>query len=817
MSSRCPNELCVICGVALQGNQRRWLFGGQHKKLIRPQTPIRSLRGGSLSGSSPSTPWGSMSSLCSSSSLSKSQLSLSSPSKSLDLLSILTHILGGPVSRGVSRGEFTCGKCSGVLERVFRFDTVIARVRALSSERLNKLTHERDRVRRWVRSNYVRRHPREQNEEEEAGGDQDKDDYRDMLKDNMALAEYECWSDKWDMCPYFIRTGKRCQKGQNCEGCDSLRVSDSDYESVCGVPRRMPYQPFSPLPLSRDKSQSMPLHWYRIPSTCSSPGSLAASTFSLRTPSLQSLDSLDGCDPSDSPGYRSISSVLREIRRLRGRPVSSPVGSRIPVLAGRNKRRSSSEMTSPVVNRNLSFEENGGHHTGEEEDDDVLMEMKDEFLPLHQQSASRRLHQVVRHLRGQLDQAEARVRTLEAHLKPGIPQDDDATKDWTHIVRKEDCASLLPGLARSLHSRDRLIQECMSVIRRVCLEGGGKSQLADEIANKLSENLKEIVSDNKGALESLVHELVEKERRLEEEVASLRKAAGDREKDLDTLNMVLQCNQDIIDDLRAALGEKQRLLQELETEREVWRQRDRALAATMREKDELVRVLKVELESSMKDVQALSDSVIGQGLLGGGAEASLASQLQEKQSHLAALLEERETQSATLCQEVTKLTAALQEYQNVVQSQQESYERTTSSLTARLTDARRALRNEERRRKEAERTGHNQREDGERAERKLRDSLEKRDQLIQSQTAVKRVGDVAAVWRSAFSPCDVTFSSSFLLHMCVSHHLATGLHQLSSHMSRRPSLPIQQSRGPEGVPQGTVKLEKKKETEENSA
>lgn len=140
-------------------------------------------------------------------------------------------------------------------------------------------------------------------------------------------------------------------------------------------------------------------------------------------------------------------------------------------------------------------------------------------------------------------------------------------------------------------------------------------------------------------MENFVRELVEKERHLGEEVASLRKAAGDREKDLDTLNMVLQCNQDIIDvisflnsmrkiylypkvslfklcplycpfsfqDLRVALGEKQRLLLEMEKEREVWRQRGRALAATMHEKEEVVRVLKVELESCMKDVQVQMD------------------------------------------------------------------------------------------------------------------------------------------------------------------------------------------------------------------
>ncbi|XP_051922340.1 uncharacterized protein si:ch73-95l15.5 [Hippocampus zosterae] len=729
MSSRGPNDLCLVCGGVLQGNQRRWLFGVQHRKSSQPQTPTRSLRETTLSQSSPNSPWGSMISLGSSSSLSKSLLSLNSPSKSLDLLSVLTHILGKPLCRGTGRGEFVCGKCTGVLERVFRFDTVIARVRALSSERLNKLTQERDNVRRWVRSNYVHRHPREQ--DEEAGGDEDKDDYRDLLKENMALAEYECWSDKWDTCPYFIRTGKRCRKGQNCEGCDALRVSDSDYESVCGVPRRMPYQALSPLPLSRDKSQSMPLHWQRISSTCSSPSSLAGSTFSLRTQSVQSLDSLDDCEPSDSPGDRAItSSLLIVLRHLGTSPVRSPAGSRIPVLVGRSKRRSSSETTSPVVNKSLSFGENGDHRHGEEEeDDDILMEMKDEFVPLHKQSASRRLHQVIRHLRGQLDQAETRVRTLEAQLEPKTSQ-DDGTQDWMHLVREDDGASLLPGFARCLHSRDRLIQELMSVTRRVCVESRGKSQLADEIASKFSENLRDIVNDNKVSMESFVRELVEKERHLGEEVASLRKAAGDREKDLDMLNMVLQCNQDIIDDLRVALGEKQRLLLEMEKEREVWRQRERALAATMHDKEEVVRLLKVELESCMKDVQALSDSVICQGLEGGGAEASLASQLRDKESRLAAMLEERETQSTTLCQEVTKLTAALQEYQNVVQSQQESYDRTTSSLTARLTDARQALRNEERRRKEAERMRNNQREDGESTERKLRDSLEKRDQII---------------------------------------------------------------------------------------
>ncbi|KAI4811967.1 hypothetical protein KUCAC02_014825 [Chaenocephalus aceratus] len=81
MSSRGKHEFCRMCGGALKGNQRRWLFGGLNKKVGPPQTPTESLRGGSLSRSSQSSPWGSMLSLGSSMSLSKSQLSLNSRPK----------------------------------------------------------------------------------------------------------------------------------------------------------------------------------------------------------------------------------------------------------------------------------------------------------------------------------------------------------------------------------------------------------------------------------------------------------------------------------------------------------------------------------------------------------------------------------------------------------------------------------------------------------------------------------------------------------------------------------------------------------------
>lgn len=245
-----------------------------------------------------------------------------------------------------------------------------------------------------MRQSFHQRHPQgfqSRGSTSEEDGEAERG-YREMLKENMALSEYECWSEKWDTCPYFVRTGKRCRKGKGCEGCDSLRVSDSDYESVCGVPRRMPFQPFSPLALSRDKSQSMPLHWQRVPSIGSSLASLGGSSLSLqassRTASIQSLDSLDGDDPFDSPAAPSVNFVLKELRGIEGKLVSSPSGSRIPVLGRKDGRYSGKvgEVASPSVNRVLNFAdvENGGVEM-DEEDGDVLTELRDEFMPLHRE------------------------------------------------------------------------------------------------------------------------------------------------------------------------------------------------------------------------------------------------------------------------------------------------------------------------------------------------------------------------------------------------------------------------------------------------
>lgn len=636
-------------------------------------------------------------SLGSSGSLSRSQQSLasSSPAKAVDLLAVLTHILGRAVPRGDGQGEFVCGKCACTLERVFRFDTVISRVKVLSAERLQKLTRDRDQMRQWVRQSCRRRDDRGASSGTEDGeAEREGEAYREMLRDNMALSEYECWSERWDTCPYFVRTGKRCRRGTGCEGCDSLRVPDSAYESVCGVPRRLPFRALSPL--DRDKSRSMPLHWQGALSgpaslSGSSPSLRASSRASSRTASVRSLDSPDSDDTFELPSDRTLDFLLTELKGVEGAPLSSPSGSRIPVLGrwlGRAPRRGGVPATSSV-SRTLSFGENG---EDQGDGEDVL---KDDFLSLHPETASGPLHRAVGTLRGQLDRALDRVRTLETQLDQGGRGNGcqvNGSKEATSQLEEEGGRdALLQILRSSLHSRELLIQECLVLIGTLSEERGSSPELSDT----LSHSLEQLLSQNKEAVRTASGETTRERAELRAELEALRRAGRDRDGDLDTLNSVLRRNRDLIQDLREALQEKERLLEEVRQERELWSRRDGALAAVLQEKDEQVHVLRQQLE---------------EGASGGGAR-----------------WEQRLTDGATLCQEVSRLTDSLKEYQQLVQAQQQSHEASLSRLTNQLQEARKAQREELQRRREEQRRLEEQQEE----QRRLQGALWSRDTLIQ--------------------------------------------------------------------------------------
>ncbi|XP_066532562.1 myomegalin isoform X2 [Hoplias malabaricus] len=199
-------DLCRICARELYGNQRRWIFH---------------------------------------------------PAAKLSLQVLLSHALGRELTRD-GRGEFACSKCAFMLDRMYRFDTVIARVEALSIERMQKLLLEKDRLRQCIGGLY-----RKNNTDDicagMTGGTTDASivdisglsdsKYSSLIEDDLAYSVYESWAEQETLDHHQHPTHyHQCQAGSDassaqrsrkCKGCAALRVADSDYEAVCKVPRKV--------------------------------------------------------------------------------------------------------------------------------------------------------------------------------------------------------------------------------------------------------------------------------------------------------------------------------------------------------------------------------------------------------------------------------------------------------------------------------------------------------------------------------------------------------------------------------------------------
>uniref|UniRef100_A0A673YXE7 Uncharacterized protein n=1 Tax=Salmo trutta TaxID=8032 RepID=A0A673YXE7_SALTR len=184
-------EACRICARELCGNQRRWIFH---------------------------------------------------PASKLNLQVLLSHALGRELIRD-GRGEFACSKCAFILDRMYRFDTVIARVEALSIERLQRLLQEKHRLRGLIGGLY-----RKTNREDGGGGGGAGDGMVDMsglthakycalLQEDLVYSLYESWAEEGlEFGGHHHHHG---HPPQCCRGCTAWRVADSDYEAVCKVPRKL--------------------------------------------------------------------------------------------------------------------------------------------------------------------------------------------------------------------------------------------------------------------------------------------------------------------------------------------------------------------------------------------------------------------------------------------------------------------------------------------------------------------------------------------------------------------------------------------------
>ncbi|XP_038855650.1 myomegalin-like [Salvelinus namaycush] len=242
-------EACRICARELCGNQRRWIFH---------------------------------------------------PASKLNLQVLLSHALGRELTRD-GRGEFACSKCAFMLDRMYRFDTVIARVEALSLERLHKLLLEKDRLRQGIGGLYWKNNTEDQTQDQtgmgmgiglggtgaggtESGGRSEGDSpvvdlsalqearYSSLLQGDLAYSVYESWADHEDQqspapdhqhhtqhhhpqCSGSETLSGHCSR--RCRGCAALRVADSDYEAVCKVPRRLGRRSTSCEPSTRYSGSAM--------------------------------------------------------------------------------------------------------------------------------------------------------------------------------------------------------------------------------------------------------------------------------------------------------------------------------------------------------------------------------------------------------------------------------------------------------------------------------------------------------------------------------------------------------------------------------
>ncbi|XP_067218169.1 myomegalin-like isoform X2 [Chanodichthys erythropterus] len=192
-------EACRICARELCGNQRRWIFH---------------------------------------------------PAAKLNLQVLLSHALGHDLERD-GRCEFACSKCTFMLGRMYRFDTVIARVEALSIERLHRLLQEKERLRQCVSALYHKNNLQETRGVTEVStvdmSGLHNAKYCALLQEDLTYSMYESWAEDEDQmleCTHnppchASEMSSSWQRSRRCRGCRALRVPDADYEAVCKVPRKV--------------------------------------------------------------------------------------------------------------------------------------------------------------------------------------------------------------------------------------------------------------------------------------------------------------------------------------------------------------------------------------------------------------------------------------------------------------------------------------------------------------------------------------------------------------------------------------------------
>ncbi|XP_062989218.1 myomegalin isoform X2 [Elgaria multicarinata webbii] len=302
-------EACRICGRELCGNQRRWIFHTTAKHNLQV---------------------------------------------------LLSHVLGKEVFRD-GKAEFACSKCAFMLERIYRFDTVIARIEALSIERLQKLLLEKDRLKLCIAGMYKKNN--DDSGVDEAGDVSSLPDvrYSALLQEDFAYSGFECWIGPEERVvePHTCHAAESAgSRPRRCRGCAVLRVADADYEAICKIPRKVARNVSSQCSTSTCNEESPVCESITADLSPSGKAPLDEESMEEETPgsSLESLDTTVTASPAhqkveetDAEAKRSgkcdccrgacnlslhgnrLDIALSLVKAFDCKPIQSPRGSKLPV------------------------------------------------------------------------------------------------------------------------------------------------------------------------------------------------------------------------------------------------------------------------------------------------------------------------------------------------------------------------------------------------------------------------------------------------------------------------------------------------------
>ncbi|XP_071607334.1 myomegalin isoform X3 [Heliangelus exortis] len=456
-------ETCRICARELCGNQRRWIFHTAAK---------------------------------------------------LNLQVLLSHVLGRELCRD-GKSEFVCSKCAFMLDRIYRFDTVIARIEALSIERLQKLLLEKDRLKFCISSMY-RRNNEDPGADDRAGdGTVDLSNlpdlrYTALLQEDFAYSGYEYWAEQEEhgLEPHSCHAAEGAgNRPRRCRGCAALRVADADYEAICKVPRKV----------ARSISCGLSSRWSTSIGNEGSSGCDTAEFTSARGPvdgesmeegtpasSVESLDTTveasplqqkdedadkglkgsgkyddfsdDRMTPSSSQSGNRLELALSLIKALDYKPLQSPRGSRLPIPV-------KSSLPPPKLRRDLA----DGSASA------ASMGAGSAFLNTDRKSFSRALLSLspeiseLQELWDDIceDYMPLRVQNLQDEHQQPAPGDPAVGEHVSNL-----CAAELQGKIQQSEAANKLLQEKLNELNFELKSAQETSQRQDHTIQSLNEALK---------------------------------------------------------------------------------------------------------------------------------------------------------------------------------------------------------------------------------------------------------------------------------------------------------------------------------------